>query len=847
MRSEELEVSIGFPAENSEISLGAHRDRMDGDPALQLRVFDASVDCVFLSFTQPQLEAGFRRHLAERFVPIQRASFLAFGIFETIACSWNAISLGKTVYEGTTSILSIFDSQAYTADVVWISFHAIQALCFFTFVGILQCASVSRQRQEQASAVSRGGGGGGGERSEPLLSGRRRGGSPRSWGVFEGMCSCAVNGTWVWQTAISLLWIVYQVVYYRIWHSFGVVGLVSMHAASQSEISKAVTLSEAVGLTTMLVMACASSVGGLRVPYAMSVQLVIFTDVFVESVVESLDLAFWPCFKVAMGCAIFTVFARRAELLQRTEYVQKLRLHKANIDANLEINPFTPDALRRWMSLAPTVASSDLTGDAIRGLRTEAGRDLREMHSDEARGLDGSGISASGGKKHGRVGSSGGGAPSRIRTPKKSSQKILSRDIASMGRWEIPWERLELIRKVGGGGSGQVFCGTYDSQPCAVKQLFSTMVAGDVEEFSREVSILAQLGNHPNILALFGVSKHEAAPDEDDAMVGGGTTPRMRRLPGLYIVTEWVDGGDLEQRLQSWGSAHGIAYPTYYGASLALASAAGAQKDEAETDTGTPTPTQTQTQTLPIAMIVELARQIAAAMAFLHLNHVLHLDLKPANILIATAHARPRRSSSITLAGRGGEETSREDGDYSFADAKALRLVLSDFGLASSGRSSGRRRVKSQDRTTPGGSKGKQRGRRISGTPLFMSPELLDGLGSTSRFAAACKHDVYSFGILLAAIATADRPYGGLSSASHAELEAALAAIADPDVQLRPDRAGVATGGSGSTGSGELAPWTRMMPPRFLRMMRLCWSHNPEERPQFRWIERELKLIASEL
>ena len=100
-------------------------------------------------------------------------------------------------------------------------------------------------------------------------------------------------------------------------------------------------------------------------------------------------------------------------------------------------------------------------------------------------------------------------------------------------------------------------------------------------------------------------------------------------------------------------------------------------------------------------------------------------------------------------------------------------------------------------------------------------------------------HHSYSFGILLAAIVTGDLPYAGAANAGYGALEVTLSAIADPAVQLRPDR---------PTGAGGvLARWTARVPPRFLRLVRLCWAHNPEERPLFPWIEQELLGIASSL
>jgi hypothetical protein len=681
---DEMESAIGFPESvwhdlSEESSLNA-RSREE-DAALELRIIDASVDCVLLRFAQPKLETGFARWLAKRYIATHRASFLSFALFECIACIWNVISLIQTCARESScsdvpGVEKLFTSGANIADVVWIAFHGSQAAAFFSFVLVLQCAH-SKRRERGASAEQ--------GSATPLLSASRYAQQPAEprERCRVCRCDCAANGTWVWQAAISLLWVLYQVIYYRIWHHFGVTGLISVNGDSSSgsrggavavdvetSVEKATVLAEAVGLTTMLVMACSSSLGGLRSSYVTLVQMCIFVDACVETVLQSKELAFWPCFKIAMGCAIFSVFARQSELQQRTEYVQRLRLRRANIDANLEINPFTPDALRRWMNPAPSAAAATPGRRASdERLSLVAGRRGEEEGTAAPRASHPPSRTSSG-AYHRREGSGAGGSGST------SVAAVLTRTPRStLGRWEIPWARLHLLSKVGGGGSGQVFCATYDSQPVAVKQLFSTMVAGEVEEFCREVSILAQLPNHPSILGLFGVSKHELRAESGEA---GEESERNapRRMPGLYIVTEWVDGGDLEQRLRQWGAARGVVYPrpaystTAQSADVDVAavadanagavpvadghasrSAAGGGAEAVDADSGDNVDFIREESNDDVAAVIRIAQQVAAAMAFLHLNSVLHLDLKPANILITAraAMAYPLASGECLL------------------------------------------------------------------------------------------------------------------------------------------------------------------------------------------------------
>jgi serine/threonine protein kinase len=65
--------------------------------------------------------------------------------------------------------------------------------------------------------------------------------------------------------------------------------------------------------------------------------------------------------------------------------------------------------------------------------------------------------------------------------------------------WGIPFDMLEIGEKIGAGGSGQVYRGTYQNRPVALKELYSVMVEDATGEFKKEATILAKL-NHPHIV-----------------------------------------------------------------------------------------------------------------------------------------------------------------------------------------------------------------------------------------------------------------------------------------------------------------------------------------------------------
>ena len=128
---------------------------------------------------------------------------------------------------------------------------------------------------------------------------------------------------------------------------------------------------------------------------------------------------------------------------------------------------------------------------------------------------------------------------------------------------------------------------------------------------------------------------------------------------------------------------------------------------------------------LPIPGVTRVGREMAAALAAAHAVGVIHRDLKPDNVLIAL------------------------DG----------RAVLTDFGIA-------RGLEQPASEATLAGS--------WVGTPLYMAPELLAGLGPAD---AAC--DVFSLGVILFEALTGARPWP-------AEDLADLAArLTDPPVDPR--------------------------------------------------------------
>jgi serine/threonine protein kinase len=109
-----------------------------------------------------------------------------------------------------------------------------------------------------------------------------------------------------------------------------------------------------------------------------------------------------------------------------------------------------------------------------------------------------------------------------------------------------------------------------------------------------------------------------------------------------------------------------------------------------------------------IDRIYELGQQIAEALGYAHRNGVVHRDVKPANILLATP-----------------------------APGETERAKLADLGVA---------KLTATQITTTG---------QLLGTPAFMPPEQFTGVPIDGRA------DLFSLGVILYWIATGDKPFAG--------------------------------------------------------------------------------------
>lgn len=211
--------------------------------------------------------------------------------------------------------------------------------------------------------------------------------------------------------------------------------------------------------------------------------------------------------------------------------------------------------------------------------------------------------------------------------------------------------RYEILRFIGRGGMGEVF-EARDSElheRVALKTIRSEL-SGDlhvVNRFKQEMR-LARKVIHPNVARVFDL----------------GTVIQPGGLPLYYQTMELIEGKQLSHWLDG--------------------------------------------KVLPITVAVNLAHQMAAGLAAIHEQGIVHRDFKPENVMV---HA-PEQSLS--------------------------RVSILDFGIA-----------RSRDRLFGLATTGK--GVRL-GTPDYMAPEVLQGRG------AAPASDVFSFGLVIYELLTGTHP-----------------------------------------------------------------------------------------
>jgi len=152
--------------------------------------------------------------------------------------------------------------------------------------------------------------------------------------------------------------------------------------------------------------------------------------------------------------------------------------------------------------------------------------------------------------------------------------------------------RFEVVRQVASGGMGQVYLAEDREAggPVAVKTL-TALDEPSRARFAREAALLARV-QHPSLVRYVS---HGATADG-----------------GCWLAMEWLDGLDLRARLGPRGEAVTLAGTRVGGGSSAPVSPRG----------------------LGVAETVHLGRRLAAGLGALHVEGIVHRDVKPANVFL---------------------------------------------------------------------------------------------------------------------------------------------------------------------------------------------------------------------
>lgn len=264
----------------------------------------------------------------------------------------------------------------------------------------------------------------------------------------------------------------------------------------------------------------------------------------------------------------------------------------------------------------------------------------------------------------------------------------------------IPLSRIKVGKRFAAGGGGQLCKGELDDELVALKELYMTMITGSAIDIVAEADMLMRL-QHPNMVRFYGIAaetfsvNHNETLDDDEGV-------NTNNLP-VYIVTEYCSGGDISDLVRSNRAA--------------------------------------SSSFLHLSHMLKYCLDLAKVMQFLHERpkSIVHLDLKPENLLLESVH--PRDLPAYELYG-------------------LPKLKLCDLGVA---------KIQSAVEGIEN---------KMVGTIMYMPPEMLQ---QKERLINGTSADVYSAAVTYFFMLASEIPFAALNL-SDAQLIIALV-----ETNIRPE------------------------------------------------------------
>mmetsp|Transcript_13379 Transcript_13379/g.48709 ORF Transcript_13379/g.48709 Transcript_13379/m.48709 type:complete len:485 (-) Transcript_13379:181-1635(-) len=348
-------------------------------------------------------------------------------------------------------------------------------------------------------------------------------------------------------------------------------------------------------------------------------------------------------------------------------------------------------------------------------------------------------------------------------------------------------------RALGQGSYGKIYASSWLGQPVVLKRLRRLSSAEDVQVLVQEAAVLARLRPHPCVALYYGVSVDvvEVPSRSDDES--------FCFSPDIALIMD-LQEGDLGMLLYSrhrttGKHVHVVSWPDVLG----------------------------------------LCTQIAQGMAYLHSHSLVHLDLKPENVLLEAAKsgtptvAGGRWRARITdfglarLTGKNEEGAAGLETEWAQLDdtAKKAHEGPGEPAAVSGDLRSTSHRLASGGPTSSRGSlyippAARHTQKPPIGTYSYMPPEAFEDevLGSSC--------DVYSFGVLSWTMLSRKRPWQHIRSVSHL-----VDAVCNGERPRMP------------------SPWPANCPKAFDDVVQRCWAQDAASRPTFDAVVTELQKLGT--